>query len=262
MVLHAEREAVEEKARAGLLPEGVAEAMLEGLAAEVREIRASQPAKLTVGPEELLKKVAFFTDSGGAPVGADTKATVTSAVQVLQDAGVSVEEARPTGIEEAHDLFLAVLRADAGAGVRRLLWEAGTSETHPLLQRWQELEGETPLSGPEFAELLESLDAFRSKTLAFMELYDAVFCPTWATPAAPHGTVFDEWPGVSFTHQFNLNGWPAAVVRAGTSYEGLPIGVQVAARPWREDVALVIAQRIEEALGGWKQPKGFSDPRL
>ena len=207
-------------------------------------------------------KVAFFTDSGGAPVGADTKATVTSAVQVLQDAGASVEEARPTGIEEAHDLFLAVLRADAGAGVRRLLGEAGTSETHPLLQRWQQLEGETPLSGPEFAELLESLDAFRSKTLAFMERYDAVLCPTWATPAAPHGTVFDEWPGVSFTHQFNLNGWPAAVVRAGTSYEGLPIGVQVAARPWREDVALVIAQRIEEALGGWKQPKGSWSPRL
>ncbi len=61
-VLHAEREAIEEKARAGLLPEGVAEAMLEELAADLREIRASQPGKLTVGPEELLKNVPFFTD--------------------------------------------------------------------------------------------------------------------------------------------------------------------------------------------------------
>ena len=36
--------------------------MLEDLAAELREIRASQPDKLTVGPEELLKNVPFFAD--------------------------------------------------------------------------------------------------------------------------------------------------------------------------------------------------------
>ena len=57
-----ESETIEEKARAGLIPEGVAEGMLEDLAAELREIRASQPEKLTVGPEELLKNVPFFTD--------------------------------------------------------------------------------------------------------------------------------------------------------------------------------------------------------
>jgi len=44
------------------------------------------------------------------------------------------------------------------------------------------------------------------------------------------------------------------VVRGGTSSEGLPIGVQVVARPWREDVALAVAQVLEEALGGWQRP--------
>jgi amidase len=34
----------------------------------------------------------------------------------------------------------------------------------------------------------------------------------------------------------------------------LPIGVQIAAAPWREDVALFIAGRLEGALGGWRQP--------
>ena len=62
MVLHTEREAIEEKARAGLIPEGVAEGMLEDLAAELREIRASQPEKLTVGAGELLMNVPFFAD--------------------------------------------------------------------------------------------------------------------------------------------------------------------------------------------------------
>ncbi|TMQ20430.1 MAG: hypothetical protein E6J90_16175 [Deltaproteobacteria bacterium] len=43
-------------------------------------------------------------------------------------------------------------------------------------------------------------------------------------------------------------------MRAGTSPEGLPIGVQVVARPWREDVALAAAQHIEATLGGWQAP--------
>ena len=58
--------------------------------------------------------------------------------------------------------------------------------------------------------------------------------------------------GFSYTGAYNLTGWPGAVVRGGTSPEGLPIGVQVVARPWREDVALAVAQQLETALGGWQ----------
>jgi amidase len=35
------------------------------------------------------------------------------------------------------------------------------------------------------------------------------------------------------------------VFRAGTSPEGLHIGVQIIARPWREDVVLAIARYLE-----------------
>ena len=45
-----------------------------------------------------------------------------------------------------------------------------------------------------------------------------------------------------------------AVVRAGASSEGLPIGVQLVARPWREDVSLALARVVESALGGWQKP--------
>jgi amidase len=53
---------------------------------------------------------------------------------------------------------------------------------------------------------------------------------------------------------YNLTGWPAAVVRCGATADGLPIGVQIAAAPWREDVALALALRLEEAFGGWLPP--------
>ena len=50
-------------------------------------------------------------------------------------------------------------------------------------------------------------------------------------------------------------GWPGAVVRAGTSPEGLPIGVQILAQPWHEDVALAVAQFVESKFGGWQRPE-------
>jgi amidase len=53
---------------------------------------------------------------------------------------------------------------------------------------------------------------------------------------------------------WNLTGQPAAVVRAGCTAGGLPVGVQLVARPWREDVALAAAEAIERELGGWQPP--------
>jgi amidase len=52
----------------------------------------------------------------------------------------------------------------------------------------------------------------------------------------------------------NLLGWPGVSVRAGTAANGLPVGVQVVAAPWREDIALALAQRIEKLMGGFQPP--------
>lgn len=96
--------------------------------------------------------------------------------------------------------------------------------------------------------------------LAFMEHYDVILCPVSSEPAPIHGATFadEKYPAYapmfSYTMTYNMTGWPGAVVRAGTSPEGLPIGVQVVARPWREDVALAVAQYLETSLGGWWRP--------
>lgn len=57
-----------------------------------------------------------------------------------------------------------------------------------------------------------------------------------------------------YTNVHDLTGWPAATVRCGTSRDGLPIGVQVAARPWEDEVALAAAGELERALGGYVAP--------
>jgi Asp-tRNA(Asn)/Glu-tRNA(Gln) amidotransferase A subunit family amidase len=52
-----------------------------------------------------------------------------------------------------------------------------------------------------------------------------------------------------FTQWFNLLAAPAAVVPVGSSAEGLPIGVQVAGRPYEDELVLRIANVVDAEFG-------------
>ncbi len=112
------------------------------------------------------------------------------------------------------------------------------------------------LKTSDFSSLLVPWDQFRSSLLSFIERYDVIIYPVCPTPAWPHSSIITEEQFVagSYCMTYNLTGWPAVSVRGGTSPEGLPIGVQVVARPWREDVALAVVQHLEIVLGGWQRP--------
>ena len=197
-------------------------------------------------------RVAWFTDVGDVTSTAEIASATQSAADALTDAGASLTEDMPSAILRATGTSL--LTADGGAGVRRILDKAGTTEMHPWVNRF--VEGTDPLPVGEYSALLEEIDAFRSNMLGFMENYDAILLPVRPFPAPPHGkSMTPEFsPGNTFTSSFNTTGWPGAVVRAGTSPEGLPIGVQFIARPWHEDVSLALAAVVESALGGWQMP--------
>ena len=209
------------------------------------------PAPLGDPQEVSLRKlrVAFYTDNGITSPSPDTVDTVRTAAGVLAAHGVSVTEARPNSVSEARRLWDRLFLADGGAGVRRLMNAAGTQTLSPALAWTQTAE---VLSITEFTEELTKWSLYRSDMLAFMERYDAVLCPVSATPALRHDA--PAGPDFSYTLAYNLTGWPAAVVRCGTSPEGLPIGVQIVARPWREDVALALAHYLETNHGGWQHP--------
>ena len=166
----------------------------------------------------------------------------------------SVTEAAPGPISRVPDMTGRTGDGDGRAGTRRLLDKAGTTEVSPFLTRLFD-EAET-ISTAEFTEALEELDLYRSDMLRFMSDYDVIVCPTTATAAPPHGARSRSAISFAFyTGPYNLTGWPGTVVRCGTSSaEGLPIGVQVIARPWREDVSLAVAAWLESAFGGWQRP--------
>jgi amidase len=184
-------------------------------------------------------------------------AAVTNAAALLAEAGVAVEEASPPGLAESADLFSRLFGADGGAGIRTLFAQIGTTEISPLLQRsLSTLFANAARTPDDVFQLAARWDRFRSAMLGFMKGFDAVLAPIAAFPAVRHGTSFDEdkAPGFTYTMTYNLTGWPSTAIRAGTSPEGLPIGIQIAARPWREDVSLALAALLEERLGNFPGP--------
>jgi len=172
----------------------------------------------------------------GAIADADTVAAVDRAAAALRDAGALIEERLPPRIGEAWDITQMHWRR-----VRSWSWsEWRTASEHVL-------------TADEIERGLFAWGRFQRAFLDFMQTFDLIVCPAAPAAAQLRADVSGPEPFV-FTLPFSLTGWPVVVVRAGTSSGGMPIGVQVAARPWRDDVALAAARAIEVALSGWQLP--------
>lgn len=198
-------------------------------------------------------RVAYFTDNGIVPADSETEAVVKSAAAALSQHVRMVEEKRPPAIEQSYDLEMQMIGPDGGDGLRNYLQQIGSTRTHPLLEGWlTRLEAyRTGIDG--FAEYWAGLDEFRHRMFAFLRDFDIVLSPVSSRPAVRPGDSLrdDTFPGFSYTMTHNLTGWPAGVVRCGTSSGGLPIDVQIAAAPWREDIVLSVLDKLEQELGGW-----------
>ncbi|MBZ5564907.1 MAG: amidase [Acidobacteriia bacterium] len=199
---------------------------------------------------------AFYVDNGIIPPTPETAEVVRKAANVLHSAGVRFQEACPPGIQQTSELFSSLMGADGGAEVNDMLQLAGTKEMCSWLKRRREALVGREVSGAGFSRLLSKLDAFRRTMLSFLEKFHAIICPVHASPALIHHTTYDgdNIYRFSYAQTYNLTGWPCVVVRGGTSPDGLPIGVQIVARPWCECVALELAAHLESALGGWQPP--------
>ena len=201
-------------------------------------------------------RVAFYTDNGFAPATAEVSRVIHAAAAELEKEGLRVKEDRPRCLEDAYDLEMKLIGADGGDSLRDYLAELGSTRVHPLLQGWLDKLENYRVSLPGFHNYWAAWDKYCADLFKFMQNYDAILCPVYPQAALPHGlSILEEnFRGFSHTMAFNVAGWPAAVVRCGESEDGLPINVQVAARPWREDIALAVTRRLEEIFGGWKPP--------
>ncbi|MCS6798302.1 MAG: amidase [Myxococcota bacterium] len=153
----------------------------------------------------------------------------------------------------ARALLASVLRARGESRVGRLLeviGRKGVDELWALTARRNELQ-------------LRELESWRRAQV------EAVVCPAAPVPAARHGEGRDFALALEYTFRYNVLNFPAGVVpvtrvradetRRGVCVdrldrraaaiedgsEGLPIGVQVVGKPWREHVVLAVMMAIE-----------------
>jgi Asp-tRNA(Asn)/Glu-tRNA(Gln) amidotransferase A subunit family amidase len=207
-------------------------------------------------------KVGYFEDDGRTPVTPATRAAVRIAVGWLRRAGFQVEPFRPEGLEEARLLWCKFF-VTAGAMLIRPMFSGREHDLSPILRQFLSwAEAEPPHTGESLLDAWIRRDALRAQFLAQMREYPILLCPAAAIPAFRHGerswnvegkTVeyLDAW---SYTEWFNLLGNPAAVVPAGHSPEGLPIGVQIVGRPWEEEQVLAVAAALESERGPLEAP--------
>ncbi len=198
-------------------------------------------------------RVVMFSDNGLRTPTRETVTAVQSAAGALAGAGATVEERLPPDLEDAWLTWDALIRADGFAWLQRLITEAGTPGMGSYDTRgWVEVG--PGLSADQLTALVERADGIRARLSTWMRDVDVIVCPAMPQPAIRHGESTAEWFGDTYSDVHNLTGWPAVVVRGGASQEGLPIGVQLVAAPWREDVALAAARVVESASGGWQPP--------
>ncbi|PTY07885.1 amidase [Opitutaceae bacterium EW11] len=206
-----------------------------------------------------LKKLraVFFPTNGMTETDDDTQNAVRQAASWLGEAVASVNEDLPKDIFV--DLFEArrkLTNGDGWAFYKRMAAKWGTQNYSPAVA--ERMKTMTPISSAEYIEAWEMADLSKSRMLEWFKSYDVLLCPVAGKPAE----VIDRPPGTapnpmawSYTGAFNSTGWPVTVVRCGTSADGkLPIGVQVAAAPWREDITIAVAAYLESRSGGWRKP--------
>ena len=125
-------------------------------------------------------------------------------------------------------------------------WNRPESESD---EEWVSEESSS-LSGDAVEKHLFLWDRIKRSMLAYMEDVDFIATPVAEQLARPHG----QEGGIPYTLPYSLTGYPCAVVRVGTTADGLPVGVQVVSPPWREDIALAVALALEQSHGGWVPP--------
>lgn len=201
--------------------------------------------------------IGWFEDGGRAPVTAETRAAIREAARALEQQGFTVRPFRPEALEDARRLWWTFFM-QCGEMLYEPTIRGRETELSPTFRDYLALaRSGTPLTAKALLEAWVESDVVRSRLLAEMNRFPILLCPACSIPAFRPGE--REWlvegqpvaylDAMRYTQWFNLLGGPAAVVPVSRSAEGLPIGVQIAGRPYADELVLRVAEAVEKDFG-------------
>lgn len=231
-----------------------------------RAATIGDPADVSIADTKIL----LSESTSYIPVTKELRAARLRAAEALESAGATVEVVALKSMKRALELYLAVLKIEAGVSVKDLLiaegsaamtLRAGLRRKGPhtralrllLLSEW--MTGKMPQG--KLRRMAAAREAFAQEVID--TIGDAVLLhPTHPRVAPRHGkTVGKPWL-LTTTAVFNLAGTPVAQIPLGLNECGLPLGVQAVAGPDRDHVAVAVTMELERAFGGWVPPAQFA----
>ena len=193
----------------------------------------------------------FFDDDPG--VNREVVAKVEQAVAVLEELGAHVEEVTLPSLDYVRAANSVIMVSEAFA------YHEPNLKTRPQ-EFGQIVRGRFRIGGLMSAS--DYLQAQRVRTWArrdfaeVMKTVDYLVTPTMTQPA-PAFEGYDPIStarGKSFTAPFNVTGLPAISVPCGFSESGLPIGMQIAGKPFDEPGVIQAAYTYQQ-YAGWHEVK-------
>ncbi len=197
-------------------------------------------------------RLALDVDLGCYAIDPETEAAVREAAEALAAAGAVVEEVDLGWTREIPDAWVA----HWGVYLAAIFGEKLEEFRERMDPRVVALMDDGLALGAVEFKRIEFLRTRQWETLRpILERFDALLVPTMSRPAPPvdqDDLVYYKdrgdglYHGLDITSQFNfVSQCPALSVPAGWSSDGLPIGLQIVARRYRDDQALRIGAALE-----------------
>jgi aspartyl-tRNA(Asn)/glutamyl-tRNA(Gln) amidotransferase subunit A len=208
----------------------------------------------TAALDQPLAGIRLAVPSGyfAAEVDAEVLTAVQGATRVLADSGAVLVSKE---IAFAEDLFLtnrSVLNAEAAAFHGEHMKTQAEDIGADVLTRLRN--GAATLTADYVRARRLQLELRRALEVYFSNV-DLLATPTTRVVAPRFGSdaVAMSQHLTPFTAPFNLTGFPAVSLPCGLNHEGLPIGLQLVARPWAEALLLQAAHRYQLATDWHKR---------
>jgi aspartyl-tRNA(Asn)/glutamyl-tRNA(Gln) amidotransferase subunit A len=198
-------------------------------------------------------KVGVVKEFFEVPIESQVKQSVWRAIEKLKELGAIVSEVSWPIYHYAMSIASVIQMAEATAYHSKLIRENGSRIYPPARLR---LEAGIFVSATDYVQAERARTLFHCQSHDLFKKVDLLAGPTLPVPAFPIGTssvkLEDKNVNVvslltQYTRPFNLNGFPAITVPCGFSDDGLPLGLQLAGRPFEEETVLRAAHAYEQA---------------
>lgn len=182
----------------------------------------------------------FFQEHSTSEVWQHTR----EAAQKLAQAGATVEELElPPSFASCHSCQRVVMNVECAA-FHQEFFRHRAGEYGPRIRSGIEMGMLVP--GVDYLKAQRLRRIFRQEMTGMLNGYDVVLTPAIPAPAPKDLNTTGD---AAFQSPWTSSGLPTIVIPSGMSRDGLPLGIQLAAAPWREGALLGAAQWAQKSLG-------------